>query len=204
MLLSLDKTYGPALVNLLRQISMTAYPVVRPIAFSVGSDSNVIDTADTAVEDMVAFIDNVMNPNYYTANDDIAELVDFKATVTTALSSDQFEQVGIISKQNKVVLNVLAPTPVSIIFRKASGRYTAKQNVEFLRKNNVDTDKYVVVPSRHCAVDSFLINEIEDENEYKVDISIISQISSDNAILTQGLEVMEKQVQELRQKLLNS
>lgn len=201
MLLKLNKTYGPALVNLLRQISMTACPVVRPIAFSVGSESNVIDTADSVVEDMTAFIDNVMSVNYYAAETESREMIEFKATVTTALSSDQFDQSGVISKQNKVVLNALAPTPVSIIFRKTAGRYTAKQNVEFLREQGINTDKYVVVPSRHCAVETFLMNEIEDENEYKVDISISSLVSSEDVILAQSMEMMQKQVQELREKL---
>jgi hypothetical protein len=137
MRIELNKQYGPALVNLLRQVSMTACKVLRPIAFSTGAHSNVLDTSDSAIEDMTTFIDNVTSANYYVTNQESSELIRFDATVARTLDTSQFQSEGILCKENKVVLNTLADLKVSIIFRYSSNRYTAKENVLFLQKQHI-------------------------------------------------------------------
>lgn len=105
MRIELNKQYGPALVNLLRQVSMTACKVLRPIAFSTGAHSNVLDTSDSAIEDMTTFIDNVTSANYYVTNQESSELIRFDATVARTLDTSQFQSEGILCKENKVVLS---------------------------------------------------------------------------------------------------
>lgn len=204
MRIELNKQYGPALVNLLRQVSMTACKVLRPIAFSTGAHSNVLDTSDSAIEDMTTFIDNVTSANYYVTNQESSELIRFDATVARTLDTSQFQSEGILCKENKVVLNTIADLNVSIIFRYTNNRYTAKENVLFLQKQHINTDEYIVIPSRHCAVDSFTQSEIESEDSYVVDIDIKSDVCSAEQILDQTMKTISEQVEKLGQKIKES
>lgn len=207
MTLKFNKQYGAAMVNLLRQATMAAVSVVRPIAFSVGASSNVIDTSNAMVEDMTEFIHNVMELNYFMPADN-AEMIDkpivFDSNVTTGLSSSQFNSVNVMSHDNIVLANLLNPTNVRIVFRNSSGHYSAKENVEFLRNHSIDTDALVVVPSRHCPVDSFKINEEASEYDYTANISIDTNVSTEEAILYKAADVLRLEFENLCKKLQNS
>lgn len=199
MRFQLNKQCGPAMLNLLRQIAMTAIPCVRPIAFSVGLNSNVIDTADSVVEDMTAFIHNAMCNKYVT--DDLSKkLIVYDATASGVLQASVFEDIGIRSYQDNTILHLLSQTHVSIIFRNARGNFSAKDNISFLQDNAIDTNKYVVVPSRHSAVDSISINEIESETAYIADLTVQSQLYSEEKILSAATAEMLSQVTDLAQK----
>lgn len=102
------------------------------------------------------------------------------------------------------MLNTLADLDVSIIFRYSNNRYTAKENVLFLQKQHINTDEYIVIPSRHCAVDSFTQSEIESEDSYVVDIDIKSDVCSTEQILDQTMKTISEQVEKLGQKIKES
>lgn len=203
MRLELDKRYGPALVNLLRQAAMTAIPVLRPIAFSVGQNSNVIDTCDSAVEDMTTFIHNVMNQVYFTKMPEM-ELFRVNKNVTASLQTSDFISSEVECRQNAVVLHVLGSTNVQIYFRLAAGNYSAKENVAYLRSKNIETDSLVVVPSRHCAVDACKLQEHEDEFKYVVDVSVSSQVMTEYDILTKAWSAVAESVTKIGNLLENS
>lgn len=204
MRLELDKQYGPALLNLFRQAAMTAVPVVRPIAFSVGNNSNVIDASDATVEDMTGFIHNVMSSQYFTNADNTSELITCQLNIAASFSTQQLERFGVLTQENKVLLHTISPTYVTIHFRQGTGNYSAKQNVAFLEDSKVDTKHLVVVPSRHSAIDNFTFKEIESEDKYIVDITVESKTITENKIFEYTLGSLEKSVSDLRQKLLQS
>lgn len=206
MKIELDKQYGPALVNYLRQCTMTSVPVVKPIAFAVGTNSNVLETSDSVIEDMTTFIHNVMCSNYYLVDTTgtLDKPILFEMTVSTNLKTSDFNSVKVYSKEDSVLLHALSETPVKIYFRNACGKYSVKQNLQFLQDAGVNTNDIVVVPSRHCAVDSFTVNEIENEDKFVCEIDVKSQIASKDNIYKYALEKVQEGVTELSKLLSNS
>lgn len=206
MKLELNKQYGPALVNLLRQASMLSVPVIKPIAFAVGPDSNVVDTCSSVIEDMTVFIHNVMSKTYYTDNpDDKIDMPILVAlTVQENLKTSDFAQFGINCKDDAIVLHALSSVNVKMYFRNSCGKYTTKQNIEFLQNAGVNTNDLVVVPSRHCAVNSFILNPTENEDKFICDIAIESDIMSEKTILRHALKTVEDGVAKLSNFILNS
>ena len=204
MQLKLNKRYGQALVNLMRQISMTAVPCIRPIAFSVDNESNVLDTANSVVEDMTSFIHNVMSQDYY-CNEPLSDApIVCQNTVTNTLNTSSFASAGVLCKGDKDVLHALSSASVTVIFRYCSGNNSAKENVAYLKQHQIDTSKFTVVPSRHSVIDSFKIDEHESEDYYVADITIDSKISSESLIIDKTLEVLDLQVADLRKNLVKS
>lgn len=201
MKLEMNKQYGPALLNLLRQTAMTSVNVIKPIAFAVGDTSNVIDTSDAVAEDMTSFIHNVMSVNYMCPENIERTLYVCEIDAVASLSTRQLQQFGVYATTDKILLHLLSKAHVTIIFRCGRGNYSAKQNIAFLAESGVDTNSLVVVASRHSALDSFTHTEIESEDSYITDINITSQITTDRRILENSLAVIEHEVAELRKKL---
>lgn len=196
MKFKLNKQYGPSLINLIRQVSMTAIPTVRPIAFSVGAHSNVLDTADSVVEDMTSFIHNVSACEYTAANKE-AKLLTYNGIAAGTLQTNAFSSAGVISHSDATVLHTLSNTNVSIIFRNARGNFSAKENIEFLQDNAIDTKHYVVIPSRHCAVDKFTITDEDAEDCYIADLTVQSNLYTEQSILQEAFRELQTQLKEI-------
>lgn len=206
MRIELNKQYGPGLVNLLRQAAMLSVPVVKPIAFAVGQSSNVIDTCSNVIEDMTMFTNNVMTKTYYMNNPedklDVPILV--ALTVKENLKTSDFEQFGIKCKQDSIVLHALSSVNVKMYFRNSCGNYTAKQNVEFLQDAGVNTNDIIAVPSRHCAIKSFILDPQENEDKFVCNIRVESEIMSEDTILRYAMKTVEAGVSELGNFISNS
>lgn len=175
MQLTLNKQYGPALLNLLRQVAMCSVPTIRPIAFSVGSTSTIIASNDNTIEDMTEFIDNVMKSNYTTQSTE--KLIVYEGDVNGTMLVSEFGKVGIETKEDAEILHTLRNVPVRIVFRNDAGNYTAKENQQFLLENSAfKEEEFVCVASRHSDIESYTQKETERNSnlEYNVQIKTFS------------------------------
>lgn len=202
MKIVMNKQYGQAFVNLIRQVSMASVNVVRPIAFAVGTSSNTVDSSNAMVEDMTEFISNVSQSDYIVDknNEENDKPIVFSNMVSSTLSTYDFSSAGIKCKDNKVVATMLSTENIKIIFRNSKGKYSAKENVEYLQNNGIDTESLVVIPSRHCAVDKFFIEENSD-SQYTADLTLISNVAFENEILKTALNEIVQNASELLKNL---
>ncbi len=202
MRITMDKQYGQAFVNLIRQVSMASVNVVRPIAFEVGASSSVVDSSNSMVEDMTEFISNVSQFAYIVdkSNEENNKPIVFNDTVSSTLSTYDFSSAGIKCKDNKVVATMLSAENIKIVFRNSKGKYSARENVEYLQNNGMDTESLVVIPSRHCAADTFRIKE-QPGSKYTVDLTLFSQVASENEILKAALNEIAQNTTELLKNL---
>lgn len=200
MILKFKKGFGESLLNTVRQIAMTQIPAVRPIAFSVGTHSNVITIDDQIIEDMVTFISNVCSANYITQSS--SKFFEINTTVSGTLDLlglCKSSEISLISG-NKEVLHSLADLPVRVVFRNGCGSAGVEENTLFLEENHVDVTNLTVINSRHSNIASFSVKKCRDENDLEVfDVSIETFDGvSETKVFEQSTQILEDLVISLK------
>lgn len=195
MLVTTKRGFGESLLNTVRQVTMTQIPVVRPVAFKVGSTSNVITINDKVVEDMVTFISNVSALQFRAARE-------FDTTKVTGVchstlrASDLFSGTDVeCLGSDTELLHSLADVPVEVVFRKCAGVHSAEENTEALESTGFATEAFVVTNSRHCNVEQFGIKKLHgqydrtDTESFEVMI-YTSDGTEEREVFTQGVKLL--------------
>lgn len=185
----LDSNSSNAFLNLLRKVLRSRLPSARPIAFKVGSVCDVCNTADSVEEDMSEFISNVSS-SFFAMNED-SELAVYTCSVNGTLSlagaSSELAASGVtvLDLGTDEVLHTLSPIPVTIYFRRAPGRFTARENEEFLAGKGVDTSELIIINSRHCPIKNLTYEEVDQydgKTEYNFSLETDGSITSESAV----------------------
>lgn len=171
---STDKHLGAGVFNLLRQSMLTQLPVLRPIAYKIGSSSTNITIDDSVEEDMVEFAASMAS--LYFVTDLQNELVQISVSTDRVLTAGQLETQGVRllrsensgldtatleQSKNKELLHTTGVTTVTVYFRQASGYYNRLENQDFLLSKNVDVNGLSIHSSNHNAFDTVAVSEAE-------------------------------------------
>lgn len=191
MKIVLDSLGANAFINLVRTMMLCRLESVRPIAFSVGTTSDVCNISDNVEEDMSEFISNVSSSCY--AIDSGTDLVKLELSVDGTLSfaqeSSQLAAQGlkVLNLGVSEVLHSLCSVPVTIYFRKAAGHFTIDENEEFLEARGVDVSTLVVTNSRHSPVSRFGFKQ-EDvaggKTVFEISLQTDGSMTEDDAVKT--------------------
>lgn len=175
MKLKIRKEYGDAFINLLRQLCLTTTKKVKPIAFAVGTNSNVLEIGNTVEEDMTEFVSNVSHCTFVTQSQ--KELLEWSGICEHELKADQIKSNDVESILSfNTLLHSLAPIKVQIYFRNSDGSHSDIENQSFLASHDIDTSRLVVIPSRHCVVSAFTFKyEDLDENYRLYDVNVVCE-----------------------------
>lgn len=196
MKIEVNKYYGESLINALRQAAICGIPEVRPIAFKVGTASNVLEISDLVEEDMTEFISNVSSSVYETSSN--SELFNLEVEAHGVLTVNQLcsGEIAIANRGIEEVLHTFAPIKVTVYFRKAAGSYREKENESFLENNSVDTSNLVVVNSRHCPVQKFIqVEENRTDKSIIFNISVLTNFSvTEEEVLTKAVALIKQEV----------
>ena len=171
------------IANAVRQIALTSLDSLRPVAIRVGNHCDVISAGDSVLEDMVQIITNLNSLNFVSKS--AGEIVEFRTVVKETLKAsdlkgNSFEAV-LPGEKDVEILHVLNDEiEVVVYFRNTCGVGTKDDNLYALAKAGVDTDKLVVVNSRHTDISKFAYTISEDTDELTdvIDFQIESKISN--------------------------
>lgn len=195
MKLKLNKEYGESLCNTIRQIALTQMVVVRPVGFSVGDNSTVIDTCDSVEEDMTEFISNVCEGVYLAVTSELPELLEgtVRCNGTLTLGDLCPEGWDITALQpERAVLHTLAPVVVGVVFRASTGYHSMQENADFLAKNNYLAGSWVPISSRHSLVTRFSYTTLETESDKcTMELSATTNGNVDgDTVIAKSLEIL--------------
>lgn len=187
MKIRLNKYTAESVVNAIRHAAMTMVPVLRPIAFAVGSKSNVLEIGDFCEEDMTEFIAGVCAMKFgYSGSD---EVVKMKKVCDGVLHYSDFNENGIkvLTHDAEEVLHLLTTAGVEVYFRYDCGVHSKEDNSTFLEKHGVNVSNLVVINSRHSVVSNFYQNVLEEETTadevvYELDVWTTGSVSSEEVI----------------------
>ena len=204
MKLQFNKNYGHAALNLMRHLLLTNTAEYRPVAFKVGTNSNVLQIGDFAEEDMTEFISNVCRGYYGRVSgspvtDDVVYSV-FRTTCNGVLSTGDIKTDDLLScGDNLPVLHLHSATTVEIIFRLGKGVYSSAENEEFVEHAVGNVDDYVCVSSRHTLLDNLTFSEDSTGNAITFDVDIIPKRGVQATALLDGVaDEMERIAEQLR------
>lgn len=172
MQLKMSKQYGSAFMNLFRQVMLTGIESARPVAFSVGHASNVLEIADSVEEDMTTFIHNVCDNSYVAAGS--GDMFVCRWQSTGCLSASAFASCGVTPLREAELLHFIGDIYGTVVFRNACGSFTSMENALWLDKHGIASDQYVVIPSRHCDVADFRYTESRKEGDVIYDLNLRS------------------------------
>lgn len=195
-----DSAIANSLCNTLRQVAMTQRSCLRPIAFQIGSRSTVTDAGDEVEEAPLEVIWAVSSLRFrYAGSRDLA-FVTF--STDSVLKAKDLEANGIsVISEDKEILHAMSATSGTIYFRFAKGMFSAKDNQEFLRANDVDMTKVTCIASNHNELAAFNVNREELQNgKAKVEISVSSDsevFDSADFAKTILIDAINRTVQEL-------
>ena len=192
MKVTLAKFTDEMYVNLIRQICMCRVPALRPVAFKVGEMSNVAEISSMVEEDMSEFISNMSSAVYKSVIDDEVLIASTKVSNKFNISDLTTSSVQLVSGDCEA-LHVHAPITVTVIFRKASGVYTEKENRDFLEKRKVSLEGFTVINSRHCVIKKFQSKKVEEAEttvEYEIRVVTDGSILEDEVVET-ALKILQ-------------
>jgi len=176
MQVCVNRYTGESLLNMVRQTALTRLREVRPVAFKVGAFSNMVTISDSVEEDMVEFIGKVSS-SVYSLKDESSELFVWKGqTSGGCFRTRDMEGDGltVLSVGHDELLHCFGDVSVEVYFRNGAGKYTAEQNIAFLRKHGVDTDSLAVVVSRHTPVSLFSYKKVGEDGHGDIyDITVV-------------------------------
>lgn len=198
MTITLDRFTDAMYVNLIRQICMCRIPTLRPIAFKVGELSNVAEISPMVEEDMSEFISTVSSAVYRADGAEEIFSVSTKGDGEFRISSLCYSTVQLV-KGDCAALHTHTPITVEVLFRKATGVYTEKENRDFLKAEKVDLDGWTVINSRHCAVKKFhpkKVKEWPDRVEYEISLVTDDSIGEEE-ILMEAFNVLKQDASKL-------
>lgn len=192
--------------NVIRQIALTELKSLRPIAIRVGNESNVISAGNSVLEDMLQICSS-LNVLGYTSNSS-AEILEFRTVVTgtlmaSQLQSDEFSVVLPDGRDVEIMHVLNDSVEVVIYFKNCNGVCTKDDNIYTLTKEGFNTDKLVVVNSRHTDITNFSysISDDTDNATDLVDFSIESRISNkadfQKELFNHSVEILKEILDEL-------
>lgn len=202
MLITVDKYFGLALCNAIRQAALTKIECVRPIAFRVGYGSTVIYTSDSVEEDMTEFIAGVSG-GIFASNDYETKIyrsvVQADGVLKLSGITNGTDRVVLVSDDEEV-LHTLAPEQVTVYFRLGHGCYSVAENRGFLAAHGEDPDKYTVVSSRHSNVTVCTYQVVAEEGEQlSVEFSVqTADGSSEEEVLSAAMADVARASAELK------
>lgn len=163
------KGLGHIIGNLARQMLLTQWPSIRPIAYSVGNKSTVVSAGSNVVEDMVEFGLAISSLNFKC---DSMELGDVKCVEldSRVIKVSDLEQNGLqaIGDGEKEILHFVGePVTVKIFFRCGYGSFSSYENRRFLEQNSLFENNVITMNSRHCDISTvgFTVEPVNDEEE---------------------------------------
>lgn len=179
---------GMTLGNVLRKVALTQLDSWRPVAFSVGTNSNVITAGDNVVEDMVEFASSLSKMHFTVDTDKPAYVLTFD---TSCLKVSDFEtdKVHVFSNDDREILHTVSgTTTVTVFLRNGKGSYSAKENEKFL-KDSPDTaglcnNAVEYLNSRHCDIErpGFSVDKREDCEIIYFHVDSLIDISADKIV----------------------
>lgn len=154
------KGLGNIVANVIRQMALVGINSLRPIAITVGQNSNVISAGENVVEDMIQICSNLNSLHYEVlGNLDFDSIIIFHTKINNGvlkssdLKDDKFHAVSDTDRELLHVLN--GHVDVTIYFRYTSNVCTKDDNILCLENNGIDTSTLVVTNSRHSDVLNF-------------------------------------------------
>lgn len=193
--IAINKNYSTAVLNFIRCIGLTMTKEIRPIGFSVGTSSTVIEIGDNVEEDMTEFTNNVSSCKF--RSDSEEELLVWTGTFNSVLNSTDIKG-DVVSLNNKELLHSLGPETVTIYFRNSNGMYTGDENREFLASQGVNLDRVMTISSRHSQIDNYTFKEVE-----RIDDKIVYDVNVSSTYGATFKDLAEKALAELSE-VLNS
>lgn len=168
-----EKGYGLMLGNFIRQALLTKIETWRPIAFTLGSETNVVSAGDNIVEDSVEIGNNICSYLYEINKQE--DFFKFTATVRELMCSDIMQgSVNILNPDDRVIFHALnQDATITIYFSKAKGTVSSNDNRALLQRHGVNPDAIVIMNSRHTNLNAVTINVLDkDERSETIKIGI--------------------------------
>lgn len=199
--ITLRKGIGNPILNAVRSAAFFCCPVIRPVAFKVGGESNVLNISDTVIEDMTTFISTVSKFNYaYNGN---SKFVVARCECNGELRlSELLSGVGITSDQDGVILHSTAPICVEVVFMFCAGNYTSLENTKSVQ--DAGYNGFVVVNSRHCNVESFTFKHLSEDQQtetFEVSVTTLDGRSAE-AICKDAIGLLGSELKTLQSHLI--
>ena len=182
MIRKVKKGCAKITANAVRQIALTSLDSLRPVAIKVGNHCDVISAGDSVLEDMVQITTNLNSLNF--VNKSSGEIIEFRTVVNGTLKAsdlkgNSFETILPEGKDVEILHVLNDEVEVVVYFRNTCGVCTKDDNLYALAKSGVDTDKLVVVNSRHTDISKFSYTILDDTDDLTdaIDFQIESKIS---------------------------
>ena len=171
MAFDVEKGYGLMLANFLRQSLLTKIETWRPIAFTLGSETNVVSAGDNIMEDSVEIGNNICS--YLYDIDKQEDFFKFTATVRDLMCSDMMQgSINILNPDDKVIFHALnQDATVTIYFSKAMGSVSSSDNRALLQRHGINPDSIVIMNSRHTNLSS-VTTDVVNKDEHCETIKI--------------------------------
>lgn len=193
MTFEIKKGYGMQTANYLRQLLLTRVPTWRPIAFSVGNNSNVVTAGDNVLEDTVEISTNLCRYHYdIDSDEDLYKLtLSDKCININNLNTDK---VTVLDADSSEIIHALNQNiTLTIYFRRDSGIVFVEQNQAYLQRDGINADNKIIMNSRHCNFENVIINVTEKDDvteivsinidaSYDIDVYKIVKICCSEAI----------------------
>jgi DNA-directed RNA polymerase alpha subunit len=157
------------LSNFIRQIALTQLPAIRPIAFSVGTSSNVITAGNNVIEDMVEFSASLAKIHFKCDSMNVGDIKVLTVTSSVLKVSDleQDDVIVIAEDKNEEILHTVnSDVEVKIYLRCYYGSVSANENEKFLKRDALMQNNVIVVNSRHCDINSIKVSVDEVDEEF--------------------------------------
>ncbi len=198
--ITLRKGMGNPILNAVRSAAFFCCPVIRPVAFKVGGESNVLSISDTVIEDMTTFISTMSKFNYaYNGN---SKLVVASCECSGELQlSELLGDVGITSDHDGVILHSTAPIKVEVVFAYARGNYTTLENTKLIQ--DAGYGGFVAINSRHCNVESFTFKHLSEDKQtetFEVTVKSLDGRSAE-AVVKDAVALLESDIKAIQTHL---
>lgn len=195
--LKVDKGYGNIIANVLRQMALVSINSLRPIAVSVGQNSNVISAGENVVEDMIQICSNLSALHYQPKGDlHKDQIVVFSTKVTGVLKASDLNtgEFNTVYSEDKELLHVLnGSVDVTIYFRYTSNVCSKDDNILCLEMQSINTNNLVVTNSRHSDISKFAYKITTDD--------IFDVIDFDIQTPFEDLDVLRLSIENLKKNL---
>lgn len=205
MKFNVDKGCGRFIANAIRQMIYVKRYVVRPVAFKVGIDTNILTAGNLFIEDMIKFSSDLSSLRFaYDGPGSKSDRIIRRDCVchgelrSRDLEGDGIRIVGGRCKDDVLLHTVAGDNTdfaISIIFRNAQGGYTHDENKYAIMAslNGAELDSsYVVMSSRHSDVISVKTGVSAEMDCDVVDISAeVYTGEPEDAIVSAACESMK-------------
>lgn len=186
--LTINKNYSSAVLNFIRCVGLTMTKEWRPIGFTAGSASTVLEVGDNVEEDMTEFTNNVCSCKFVSNSEN--DLVVWSGTFNSVLNASDIRG-DITSLDSKELLHSLKPDSATIYFRRSNGMHTESENRKYLTEQGINVERVVTVASRHSLIDNFTFVEIAREGDniiFEVNTESAYGFTVDNLLMLSNIE----------------